>query len=324
MVADRGSKEGRRLVIALGGNAIIPAGQEGTYEQQAAITGETMKQVARLAADGNHVVMTHGNGPVVGNIVLRNDAGMSIHGIPVMPMFVCGADSQGGLGYMLQQSLQNALSEIGLDIPVATVVTQVLVDRGDPAFADPVKPIGPFYDEEEARLLRDENGWTIVRDAGRGWRRVVPSPVPKEVIEWEAIRTLVDAGVLTIATGGGGVPVIRNDEGLLEGVDAVIDKDRASALLGGLIGAEVLIIVTQVEKVCIRFGQPDEEALDVITVDQARTLLADGEFPPGSMGPKIESAITFLDNGGQSVIITSMEHILAALSGDRGTTIIPA
>ena len=324
MVANRGSKEGRRLVIALGGNAIIPAGQEGTYEQQTAITGETMKQVARLAADGNHVVMTHGNGPVVGNIVLRNDAGMSIHGIPVMPMFVCGADSQGGLGYMLQQSLQNALSEIGLDIPVATVVTQVLVDRGDPAFADPVKPIGPFYDEEEARLLRDENGWTIVRDAGRGWRRVVPSPVPKEVIEWEAIRTLVDAGVLTIATGGGGVPVIRNDEGLLEGVDAVIDKDRASALLGGLIGAEVLIIVTQVEKVCIRFGQPDEEALDVMTADQARNLLAEGEFPPGSMGPKIESAVTFLDSGGQSVIITSPEHILGALAGDRGTTIIPA
>jgi len=324
MAASGSSTEGRRLVIALGGNAIIPAGQEGTYEQQAAITRETMKQVARLAADGNHVVMTHGNGPVVGNIVLRNDAGMSIHGIPPMPMFVCGADSQGGLGYMLQQSLQNALTEIGLDTPVATVVTQVLVDRADPAFADPVKPIGPFYDEEEARLLRDENGWTIVRDAGRGWRRVVPSPVPQEVIEWEAIRTLAEAGVLTIATGGGGVPVIRNDDGLLEGVDAVIDKDRASALLGGLIGAEVLIIVTQVEKVCIRFGQPGEEALDVMTADQAGKLLADGEFPAGSMGPKIESAVTFLDGGGKSVIITSPEHILAALSGDRCTTIIPA
>jgi len=297
---------------------------EGTYEQQMAITRQTMKQVARLAADGNQVVMTHGNGPVVGNIVLRNDAGMSVHGIPVMPMFVCGADSQGGLGFMLQQSLQNALSVLGLSIPVATVVTQVLVDRGDPAFAEPVKPIGPFYDEEQARLLRDENGWTIVRDAGRGWRRVVPSPAPREVIEWEAIRTLVEAGVLTIATGGGGVPVIRNDDGLLEGVDAVIDKDRASALLGGLIGAEVLIIVTQVEKVCVRFGQPDEKALDVMTLDEARNLLAEGEFPPGSMGPKIESAVSFLASGGQSVVITSPEHILAALTGDRGTTIIPA
>jgi len=297
---------------------------EGTYEQQMAITRQTMKQVARLAADGNQVVMTHGNGPVVGNIVLRNDAGMSVHGIPVMPMFVCGADSQGGLGFMLQQSLQNALSVLGLSIPVATVVTQVLVDRGDPAFAEPVKPIGPFYDEEQARLLRDENGWTIVRDAGRGWRRVVPSPAPREVIEWEAIRTLVEAGVLTIATGGGGVPVIRNNDGLLEGVDAVIDKDRASALLGGLIGAEVLIIVTQVEKVCVRFGQPDEKALDVMTLDEARNLLAEGEFPPGSMGPKIESAVSFLASGGQSVVITSPEHILAALTGDRGTTIIPA
>ena len=324
MAASGGSKGGRRLVIALGGNAIIPAGMEGTYEQQTAITRQTMKQVARLAADGNQVVMTHGNGPVVGNIVLRNDAGMSVHGIPVMPMFVCGADSQGGLGFMLQQSLQNALSVLGLSIPVATVVTQVLVDRGDPAFAEPVKPIGPFYDEEQARLLRDENGWTIVRDAGRGWRRVVPSPAPREVIEWEAIRTLVEAGVLTIATGGGGVPVIRNNDGLLEGVDAVIDKDRASALLGGLIGAEVLIIVTQVEKVCVRFGQPDEKALDVMTLDEARNLLAEGEFPPGSMGPKIESAVSFLASGGQSVVITSPEHILAALTGDRGTTIIPA
>jgi len=315
---------GRRLVIALGGNAIIPAGVEGTYEQQMAITRATMKQVACLAADGNQVVMTHGNGPVVGNIVLRNDAGMAVHGIPPMPMFVCGADSQGGLGFMLQQSLQNALSQIGLDIPVATVVTQVLVDGGDPAFTKPTKPIGPFYDEEEAQLLRDENGWTIVPDAGRGWRRVVPSPAPREVIEWEAIRTLMEAGVLTIATGGGGVPVIRDDEGLLEGVDAVIDKDRASALLGRLIGAEVLVMVTQVEKVCVRFGQPDAKALDVMTVDQANNLLAEGEFPPGSMGPKIESAVSFLAGGGQAVVITSPEHILAALAGDRGTTIVPA
>ncbi len=324
MAANQGSAEGRRLVIALGGNAIIPVGQEGTYEQQAAITRTTMKQVARLAGDGNQVVMTHGNGPVVGNIVLRNDAGMAVHGIPTMPMFVCGADSQGGLGFMLQQALQNALLEIGLDIPAATVVTQVLVDRGDPAFTEPVKPIGPFYDEEQARLLRDENGWTIVRDAGRGWRRVVASPAPIEIIELEAIRTLVEAGVLTIATGGGGVPVVRDDAGFLEGVDAVIDKDRASALLGLLVGADVLIIITQVDKVCIRFGQPDQEAVDLLTVEQARRLLAEGEFPPGSMGPKIEAAISFLDGGGQSVVITSPEHLLAGFAGDQGTTIVPA
>ncbi len=324
MAASTGTTNGRRLVIALGGNAIIPVGQEGTYEQQAAITRATMKQVARLACDGNEVVVTFGNGPVVGNIVLRHDAGMAIHGIPPMPMFVCGADSQGGLGFMLQQALQNALTEMGRDIPVASVVTQVLVDREDPSFADPSKPIGPFYDEDQAQLLRDENGWTIIKDAGRGWRRVVPSPQPREVIEWEAIRTLVNAGVLTMAAGGGGVPVIRNAAGLLEGVDAVIDKDRASSLLGGLIGAEVLVLVTQVEKVCVRFGQPDQEALDRLTVDEAERLLAAGEFPRGSMGPKIEAAISFLAGGGQEAIITSTEHILGALAGKQGTRIVPA
>jgi carbamate kinase len=316
--------DGRRYVIALGGNAIIPVGQEGTYPQQAAITMATMKQVARLAAQGHQVVMTHGNGPVVGNIVLRNDAGMSVHGIPPMPMFVCGADSQGGLGFMLQQSLQNALTEIGLKVPVASVVTQVLVDRDDPAFGNPTKPIGPYYDEEQAGLLRDENGWTIVKDAGRGWRRVVPSPEPIEVIEWEAIRALMAAGVMTIATGGGGVPVVRDDRGLLSGVDAVIDKDRASSLLARLIGADVLVIVTQVEKVCLRFGRPDQEALDVMTAARAGRLLAAGEFPPGSMGPKIEAALSFLAAGGKSVVITSPELILEAVAGARGTTIVPA
>lgn len=313
----------QRMVIALGGNAIIPAGQEGTYEQQLAITRATMKQVASLAQDGHQVVMTHGNGPVVGNIVLRNDAGMAVHGIPPMPMFVCGADSQGGLGFMLQQSLQNALTEIDLDIPVTSVVTQVLVDSNDSAFANPTKPIGPYYDEAQAQLLRDENGWTVVKDAGRGWRRVVPSPEPCEVVEWVAIRALVGAGVLTIATGGGGVPVVRDEDGLLEGVDAVIDKDRASALLGGLIGADLLIIVTMVDKVCVNFGQPDEKALDLLTADEAAAMLAAGEFPAGSMGPKIESAITFLAGGGQAVIITSPENILAAVAGKKGTTIVP-
>jgi carbamate kinase len=324
MASSAGSAAGRRFVIALGGNAIIPAGQEGTYEQQSAITMATMKQVARMASDGHQVVMTHGNGPVVGNIVLRNDAGMALHGIPTMPMFVCGADSQGGLGFMLQQSLQNALKEIGLEIPVASVVTQVLVDPDDPAFENPTKPIGPFYDEEQAGLLRDENGWTVVKDAGRGWRRVVPSPSPREVIEWEAIRILVKGGVLTIATGGGGVPVIRDANGFLSGVDAVIDKDRASALLGELIGADVLVIVTQVEKVCVHFGQPNEEALDLMTSAQAEKMLADGEFPAGSMGPKIESAVSFLAQGGKAVVITSPECILEAVAGTRGTTIIPA
>jgi carbamate kinase len=312
----------KRIVIALGGNAIIPVGQEGTYVQQMVITAETMNQVAQLADAGYQVVMTHGNGPVVGNIVLRNDAGMALHGIPPMPMFVCGADSQGGLGYMLQQALQNALTKRGMKTPVASIVTQVLVDENDPAFANPTKPIGPFYDEEGAQKMRAENGWTIVKDANRGYRRVVPSPMPVEVIEWEAIKTLVASGALVIATGGGGVPVLRDADGMLSGCDAVIDKDRASDLLGQLIEADALLIITQVDQVFARFGQPDEEALDVLTASRAQKMLDDGEFPVGSMGPKIEAAISFLANGGKEVMITSPQYLLDAVSHKAGTRII--
>lgn len=313
----------RRLVIALGGNAIIPVGQEGTYDQQLAITRATMDQVARLASEGRQIVMTHGNGPVVGNIVLRNDAGMAIHGIPAMPMFVCGADSQGGLGFMLQQALQNALLDHDLRVPVATVVTQVVVDPRDAAFAKPTKPIGPFYDESQARALERENGWTVVKDAGRGWRRVVPSPLPREVVEWEAIRTLVAAGVMTIATGGGGVPVVRDERGHLHGVDAVIDKDRASDLLGRLIGADVLVIVTQVEQVFADYGKPGQRALPQLGAGAAAAMLAAGEFPAGSMGPKIEAALSFLAGGGKQVIITCPEALWDAVHGRRGTHILP-
>lgn len=314
--------EKRRFVIALGGNAILPVGLEGTFDQQMNITRETMDTVAMLAGQGHEIVMTHGNGPVVGNIVLRCDAGQALHGIPAMPMFVCGADSQGGLGFMLQQALQNSLKAAGMKQPVASVVTQVRVDPEDPAFSNPTKPIGPFYDEDQAREVCAETGWTVVKDAGRGWRRVVPSPKPIEVMEYEAIKALADAGVLVIAVGGGGVPVIFNELGELEGVDAVIDKDRASDLLGRLIGADVLVIITQVDKVFVRFGQPDQEALDVLTVDQASQMLANGEFPVGSMGPKIESAISFLAGGGREVIITSPKEFLNSIEGNAGTRIV--
>ena len=316
--------EKRRFVIALGGNAILPAGLEGTFQQQMEITRQTMDTVAILAGQGHEIVMTHGNGPVVGNIVLRGDAGQALHGIPAMPMFVCGADSQGGLGFMLQQALQNSLKAAGLNKPVASVVTQVRVDPNDPAFENPTKPIGPFYDEEQATEVRAETGWTVVRDAGRGWRRVVPSPKPIEVMEYEAIQAMADAGVLVIAVGGGGVPVKFNSEGELEGVDAVIDKDRASDLLGRLIGADVLVIITQVDKVYARFGLPDQEALDVLTADRAARMLARGEFPAGSMGPKIESAISFLAAGGREVIITSPEEFLNSVEGKSGTRVVPA
>ncbi len=316
--------EKRRFVIALGGNAILPVGLEGTFEQQMKITRETMDTVAMLASQGHEIVMTHGNGPVVGNIVLRGDAGQALHGIPAMPMFVCGADSQGGLGFMLQQALQNSLKAAGMKNPVASVVTQVRVDPKDQAFENPTKPIGPFYDEEQAREVMAETGWTVVKDAGRGWRRVVPSPKPIEVMEYEAIKAMADAGVLVIAVGGGGVPVIFNAIGELEGVDAVIDKDRASDLLGRLIGADVLVIITQVDKVYARFGEPDQEALNVLKADRAAQMLADGEFPVGSMGPKIESAISFLAGGGKEVIITSPEEFLNSIEGKGGTRIVPA
>ncbi|PID80555.1 carbamate kinase [bacterium DOLZORAL124_64_63] len=316
--------EKRRFVIALGGNAILPVGLEGTFQQQLEITRQTMDTVAKLAAEGHEIVMTHGNGPVVGNIVLRGDAGQALHGIPAMPMFVCGADSQGGLGFMLQQSLQNALQAAGLDQAVAAVVTQVRVDPQDPAFAKPTKPIGPFYDEDQAREVSAETGWTVVKDAGRGWRRVVPSPMPIEVMEYKAIRAMADAGVLVIAVGGGGVPVIRNAQGELEGVDAVIDKDRASDLLGRLIGADVLVIITQVDKVYANFGEPNQEALDVLPAARAATMLAEGQFPAGSMGPKIDAALTFLEGGGREVIITSPEKFLDAVEGRAGTRVVPS
>ncbi len=316
------SIEKRRFVIALGGNAILPVGLEGTFDQQLDITRKTMDTVTMLAGQGHEIVMTHGNGPVVGNIVLRCDAGQALHGIPAMPMFVCGADSQGGLGFMLQQALQNSLKAAGLKKPVASVVTQVRVDPDDSAFANPTKPIGPFYDEQQAVEVRAETGWTIVKDAGRGWRRVVPSPQPIEVMEYEAIKAMADAGVLVIAVGGGGVPVKWNSQGELEGVDAVIDKDRASDLLGRLIGADTLVIITQVDKVYTRFGQPDQEALDVLTAERAQQMLDNGEFPAGSMGPKIESAVSFIAGGGREVIITSPEEFLNAVEGQGGTRIV--
>ncbi len=311
----------RRFVIALGGNAIIPVGKKGTYDDQYQITKGTMHQVAELSAAGHQVVITHGNGPVVGNIFLRNDAGYEKYGIVPMPLFVCGADSQGGLGYMIQQNLQNAMFLRGLDTPVATVITQVLVDRDDPAFANPTKPIGPYYSTEQAEQMAKDFGWVVKEDAGRGWRRVVPSPLPRKVVEFEAIRGLLDAGVLAVACGGGGVPVARCEKGKIEGIDAVIDKDLASELLAELIEADTFVIITQVDMVYRRFGKPDQEALSRLTSVQARQLLEAGEFPAGSMGPKIESALNFLAAGGREVIITDPEHLTDAINGECGTLI---
>lgn len=314
--------EGKKtMVVALGGNSIIPADKKGTIDQQLDLTKATMAHVARLIEEGHLIVITHGNGPVVGNIFVRSE--MAKHVIPPMPLDVCGADSEGGIGYMIQQTLQNHLRAKGIDKDVFTVVTQVVVDAADPAFTNPTKPIGPFYSREEADEVARTKGWTVAEDSGRGYRRIVPSPMPVEIVERRAIEKAIAAGAVVIAVGGGGIPVVREGRGNLRGVEAVIDKDRASSVLARHLGAEILVILTQVEKVAIHYGTPEEKGLDVITVDEARAYLAEGEFPAGSMGPKIEASVEFLEGGGQQVLITRPELLSEALRGRRCTMIIP-
>ena len=307
------------ILITLGGNAILPARGTGTFDEQCAITRLTMQPIAALIRDGIEVVLSHGNGPIVGNILIRNEAARDQ--IAPMPLDVCGADSQGGIGYMMQQSLQNELHHIHLDRTVVTVVTQIVVDERDPAFRRPTKPIGPFYSEERARLLAKEKGWTIVEDAGRGYRRVVPSPRPLEVIEIEAIRGLVDDGVIVIAGGGGGIPVSRQWDGTLHGVEAVIDKDLASSLLARLLGCDMLVIVTGVDRVAVHFGKPEQRDLDLVTVEELEKFQKEGHFAAGNMGPKVQAAIEFIRGGGREVIITSPEKARDALEGTTGTRV---
>jgi len=309
----------KRVLITLGGNAILPARGTGTFEEQCAITRLTMQPIGELVREGIEVVLSHGNGPIVGNILIRNEAAREQ--IPPMPLDVCGADSQGGIGYMMQQSLQNEFRRVGVDRTVATVVTQIVVDERDPAFRRPTKPIGPFYSQERARLLAKEKGWTIVEDAGRGYRRVVPSPRPLEVIEIAAIRGLVEDGTIVIAGGGGGIPVSRQWDGSLHGVEAVIDKDLASSLLARLLGCDTLVIVTGVDRVAVHFGKPEQRDLDATTVDELEKYQAEGHFPAGNMGPKVQAAIEFIRGGGQEVIITSPEKARSALAGTTGTRV---
>ncbi len=309
----------KSILITLGGNAILPARGTGTFDEQSAITRLTMQPIAQLIHDGVQVVLSHGNGPIVGNILIRNEAARDQ--IPPMPLDVCGADSQGGIGYMMQQALQNELQRVGVDRPVVTLVTQIVVDERDPAFRRPTKPIGPFYSQERARLLAKEKGWTVVEDAGRGWRRVVPSPRPLEVVEITAIRKLVADGVIAIAAGGGGIPVARQWDSSLHGVEAVIDKDLASSLLARLLGCETLCIITGVDRVAIHYGKPDQRDLDCATAEELSRYAADGHFPAGSMGPKIQAAIEFVRGGGREVVITSPAKIREALQGNGGTRI---
>jgi carbamate kinase len=307
------------IVITLGGNAILSESGRGTIEEQIEVARVAMRGVADLLASGIQVVLSHGNGPIVGNIVVRNEAARDI--IPPMPLDVCGADSQGGIGYMLQQVLGNELRRRGIERTVVSVVTQSVVDRNDPAFANPTKPIGPFYSKEEADELAREKGWKMREDEGRGYRRVVPSPKPLQIVEWSAIRALIGKGFVVIGAGGGGIPVARVHGGLA-GVEAVIDKDRAAAVLARQLDAERLVILTEVPHVSLDFGKETQREIDRITTREARAHLSAGQFPPGSMGPKMEAAIDFVEWGGDEAIITSPEELSAAMEGRAGTHIV--
>jgi carbamate kinase len=305
------------LTIALGGNALLQYGQKGTFEEQLANARVTAKQIVELVKRGHKVVITHGNGPQVGAILLQQEAGSSQ--VPAMPLHACGAMSQGLIGYMIQQSLINELRKAGIDMPVATVITQVLVDRNDSAFRNPTKFIGPWYSEEEARE-KDKLGWVMKYDVGKGWRRVVPSPDPIKQVEIEAIRRMVDSGIIVIASGGGGIPVVDEEE--LEGVDAVIDKDLAGERLASSLGADVFMILTDVEKIAINFKRENQKFLDVLTIEEAKKYYEEGHFPPGNMGPKVLAAIRFVERTGKTAIITSLDKAVDALDGKTGTRII--
>ena len=310
-------------VIALGGNAILQPGQSGTFEEQMANVRVTCEQFMQMVLSGKYkIIITHGNGPQVGNILLQNEAGKEA-GLPTMPLYVCGAESQGLIGYMIQQTLHTLLSEHGRpDIPIATVVTQVVVDENDPAFQNPSKPVGPFYEEDQAKQLSTEKGVQVKEDAGRGWRRVVPSPEPIEIFEKEAIRQLVDARTIVIASGGGGIPVVKRGGGLV-GVEAVIDKDLAGQRLAADAGAKIFLILTDVEQVKLNYKKPGEVGISCATVAEMKRYHADGHFAKGSMEPKIRAAIRFLESGGERAIIASLDHAMDALEGRAGTTITP-
>lgn len=311
-------------VIAIGGNSLIKDPKHQSVEDQYEAARESALHIADMIEAGYEVVIGHGNGPQVGFILRRSEIAAKAEGMHEIPLDVCGADSQGAIGYALQQNLQNELKRRGIKKSVATVVTQTLVDHNDPAFKSPSKPIGGFMDEAEAKRREKEMSWTVVEDAGRGWRRVVASPLPKEIVEIDAIKALISAGVIVISTGGGGIPVIRNAKGDLEGVAAVIDKDFGSSLLANNVRAELFIISTAVEKVALNFGKPDQKWLDKITLTEAKKYLAEGtHFAKGSMAPKVQAIIRFLEAGGKQAIITNPENIGRALKGETGTWIVP-
>ena len=311
----------RTAVVAIGGNSLIKDKQHQTVRDQYVAAGETCWHIAAMIQDGWNVVIGHGNGPQVGFILRRSE--LAAHELHEVPLDVCGADSQGAIGYALAQNLENDFQRLGMDRHAVAVVTQMEVAADDPAFAHPTKPIGSFMDEAAASQRRERDGWDVLEDAGRGWRRVVASPVPVRIVEEEAIRMLVEEGFVVIAAGGGGIPVVVGADGNLSGVAAVIDKDLACALLATSIGAELLLITTAVEKVALDYGTPVQRWVDRMTLAEAQERLAEGRhFAEGSMAPKIRSVIQFLEHGGTTAIITDPENVERALAGETGTRIV--
>ena len=311
-------------VVAIGGNSLIRGTGHQSVEDQREAAKETTRHIAEMVEAGWNVAIGHGNGPQVGFILRRSEIAARVEGMHELPLDVCGADSQGAIGYALQQTLQNWLFQRDIHTNVATVVTQVLVDRDDPAFQNPSKPIGGFMDEAEARRREAEMGWSVVEDAGRGWRRVVASPMPKEVVELDTVKALLNAGVVVISVGGGGIPVIDRGGGEYVGIAAVIDKDYASSLLAQSVEADLFLISTAVDRVALDYGKPEQRWLDRITVSEARRYLTEGtHFARGSMAPKIEAILWYMEAGGKHAIITTPENIPAALRGEAGTHIVP-
>lgn len=310
----------KKLVIALGGNALQEAGKPATAQAQLEVVEKTSEYIADIVERGYEVIVAHGNGPQVGRIVIQNEVASA--STPAMPFDVCGAMSQGMIGYHIQQGLSKVLRHRGINKNVVTVVTQVVVDKDDPKFKAPSKPIGPFYTEEEAKAIAAEKGYTMKEDAGRGWRRVVASPLPVEIVELDAVKTLNDAGFVVVTVGGGGIPVVRNEAGDLEGVAAVIDKDLASEKLARDMDADALVILTAVEKVSINFKKPDQKDLDRMSAAEAKQYIKEGHFAPGSMLPKIEAALNFVESKpGRIAIITSLDKAVDAIEGRAGTAI---
>ncbi|MEE4311067.1 MAG: carbamate kinase [candidate division KSB1 bacterium] len=313
-------KTSKKAVVALGGNAITRESEEGDIYQQFANTRQSLLGVVYLIEQGYNLAITHGNGPQVGNYLIRVEE--SRHAVPPVPLGVIVADLEGGMGYMIQQSLQNKLLLRNIDRCVVTIFAQTLVDRNDPSINNPTKFVGPFYKEHEVEALRSERGYIIKEDRGRGYRRVVPSPIPLEIVERKTITKLVEDGTIVITCGGGGAPVYIEDDGTYEGVDAVVDKDRAAAILAKDIDAHELYILTGVDKVSLNYKTPDQVDLDEITLAEAKQYLSEGHFPPGSMGPKMEACIHFLEQGGDLVVISSVERMVDAIKGATGTRIV--